>query len=270
MSARLSTHLAALSALCAIAPAALAAKPPALVFPVVGGADYVSDFGAGRPQGSHQGNDLMADRGTPVVAAAAGVVKLHLSGRGGFMIYLRNARNEFLYIHLGRSGGRRAEAYARGLKTGMRVRAGQEIGYVGDSGDASGGATHLHFEIHNARGVALNPYKRLRAAPIPIISTPIGPKIARVLKITGTVGAVGADEQGATVTIDARSVLALGGVLREVERPIVLRLPPAQQAAVQALPAGSRVVVMTEPALVGVLRQIAAPGSWTLGSIAPS
>ncbi len=114
----------------------------------------------------------MAAKRTPVIAVADGVVRLQHSGRGGYMLYLRNSQHEWLYIHLnndvrgndGRGGPR--TAYARGLRSGMHVRAGQEIGYVGNSGDAEGGASHLHFEEHSANGRPHSPYKHLRAAPI--------------------------------------------------------------------------------------------------------
>ena len=145
------------------APAAAHAAAAAMLFPVVGGASYVDDYGDARPQGRHQGNDLMAPKHTPVIAVADGVVRLQHSGRGGYMLYLRNSSHEWLYIHLnndvrgndGRGGPK--TAYARGLRSGMRVRAGQEIAYVGNSGDAEGGPAHLHFEEHTRRRPAARP-----------------------------------------------------------------------------------------------------------------
>ena len=105
----------------------------------------------------------MAAKRTPVIAVADGVVRLQHSGRGGYMLYLRNSQHEWLYIHLnndvrgndGRGGPR--TAYARGLRSGMHVRAGQEIAYVGNSGDAEGGASHLHFEEHSRERPAAQP-----------------------------------------------------------------------------------------------------------------
>src|SRR5262245_62286924 len=87
---RPATLIGVLLSAAAAAPAVGHAAPaPPLLFPVVGGASYIDDYGDPRPQGSHQGNDLMATKGTPVVAVASGVVKLQHSGRGGYMLYLR-------------------------------------------------------------------------------------------------------------------------------------------------------------------------------------
>jgi LysM repeat protein len=122
--------------------------------PVVG-AHFVNDFGLPRGEGTrfHQGNDLLAPRGTPVVAPVAGTVEQHTGSVGGRQFWLRgDDGNDYLGSHLDRFAA-----------TG-HVDAGAVVGYVGDSGDALGGPTHLHFEIHPGRGEAVNPYPILATA----------------------------------------------------------------------------------------------------------
>lgn len=128
-------------------------------FPVVGDHTYHDDFGAPRHQGRHEGIDIMAARGTPVVSATDATV-LRLSraerGLGGIWVWTRDAAGtEFYYAHL--------DSIAGGLAAGSRVAAGQRIGAVGNTGDARFGAPHLHFEVHPDGGRAVNPYRDLRA-----------------------------------------------------------------------------------------------------------
>ncbi len=168
--------LVVVCALCVAASASAASrKVPQLIFPVVGGAPYVDDFGAPRPGGPHQGNDLLAARHTPAVAVEAGTVKTWMtSASAGCMLYLHgDSGTTYLYIHLNNdltaNNDNRGKcvagtAYAPGLKDGMRVAAGQLVGYVGDSGDANGVHPHLHFEVHPNGGKAVDPYPYLRRA----------------------------------------------------------------------------------------------------------
>ena len=87
------------------------------------------------------------------MAVAPGVVSRHGSGgAGGLSIYLWGDNGvEFYYAHMS------------GFSTpvGARVGAGQTIGYVGNTGNARGGAPHIHFEIHPGGGGAINPYASL-------------------------------------------------------------------------------------------------------------
>jgi murein DD-endopeptidase MepM/ murein hydrolase activator NlpD len=128
-------------------------------FPVGGKHTYFNDFGAPRSQGSHQGNDIMAARGVPVRAVAAGQIKRMTrveTGLGGIWIWLLDTRgNEYYYAHL--------TSITNGLEAGSAVTVGQVIGTVGNTGDARYGATHLHFEIHPGGGGAVNPYTDLLA-----------------------------------------------------------------------------------------------------------
>jgi len=122
--------------------------------PVQGPHAFSNDYGAPRGGGtrSHQGVDILSPRGTPVVANVGGSVKRHDNRLGGISYYLQgDDGNEYYGAHL--------DSYVGG--TG-HVPQGTVIGYVGNSGDARGGATHLHFEIHPGGGRAVNPYPTLR------------------------------------------------------------------------------------------------------------
>ncbi|MGH3004301.1 MAG: M23 family metallopeptidase [Gaiellaceae bacterium] len=150
------------------------AAVPRIVFPVVAKNHYTNDFGAPRGQGAHQGNDIMARKKSKVVAAEVGrVVKWTKSWRAGCMLYLHGrSGTTYMYVHLNNdrtmrndtrnnSTCRNGIAYAPGLRSGQSVQAGQLIGYLGDSGDANGIASHLHFEVH-PRNRAVSPYRHLR------------------------------------------------------------------------------------------------------------
>lgn len=115
----------------------------------------------------HDAIDIMAPRGTPVVAAADGrIEKLFDSERGGLTIYQfePSGRYAYYYAHLDR--------YAPTLAEGDSVRRGEVIGYVGSTGNASPDAPHLHFAVFALgpernwwQGTALNPYPLL-AGPV--------------------------------------------------------------------------------------------------------
>jgi murein DD-endopeptidase MepM/ murein hydrolase activator NlpD len=122
------------------------------VFPVYGTASFGDSFGAPRadvPGGWHHGEDIFAAAGTPLLAVADGT--LHTIGFnriGGYRLWLRDDDgDEFYYAHL--------SAYSPLAVEGRRVEAGDVIGFVGATGDADGGAPHLHFEIHPASMASL-------------------------------------------------------------------------------------------------------------------
>jgi len=137
-----------------------------LVLPVAGvRPDELEDsYDAMRSTGRrHQGLDIMAERGTPVLAAAAGVVvRKDTAGLGGNAIYKRgeDGRTIYYYAHL--------DAFQPGLRVGNLVRAGEPIGRVGSTGNAPESAPHLHFEVYTVTnpntvrpGRHLNPYALL-------------------------------------------------------------------------------------------------------------
>lgn len=138
-----------------------------LVIPVAGiePRQLTDSWGDRRGGGSRRHNavDIMAPRGTPVVAAAPGTVeKLFDSRNGGRTVYVRSrdGRTVYYYAHL--------DQYRAGLSEGQRVRTGDVIGTVGSTGSASPDGPHLHFEVKRMRegepwhgGEEVNPYPLL-------------------------------------------------------------------------------------------------------------
>jgi murein DD-endopeptidase MepM/ murein hydrolase activator NlpD len=137
-----------------------------LLMPVVGvkPADLVDTFTQARQaRGVHDAIDIMAARGTPVVAVNDGeVVKLFDSVRGGLTVYQFGPQQRvvYYYAHL--------DCYAPGLAEGQMLHRGDPIGFVGSTGNASADAPHLHFEIgvlgpekHWWQSRPINPYGRI-------------------------------------------------------------------------------------------------------------
>jgi murein DD-endopeptidase MepM/ murein hydrolase activator NlpD len=139
--------------------------PHGLLIPVSGlsASSLVDNFNEMHNGHRHEALDIMAARGTPVVAVDEGnVVKLFNSKRGGLTVYQFDDTQTwcFYYAHLNR--------YKQGLKEGMLLRKGDILGYVGSSGNASPDAPHLHFTIfklgpekHWWQGTAIDPYPLL-------------------------------------------------------------------------------------------------------------
>src|SRR6478735_1105981 len=204
--------------------------PDHIVFPVVGKVQYIDDFGAPRGGSPHQGNDLMAAKKSPAVAAEAGKVKYWTtSGSAGCMLYLYGeSGTTYLYIHLNNdvtmkndNRGKCVRGTAYTVKNGAKVAAGQQIGYVGDSGDANGGASHLHFEVHPGGGKAVSPYPYLQKAYKLLFYAKAGTPFS--LALTGTV--VSATDTTLTVTVSQLRAFPMNLTLKNLTQQLILTVP---------------------------------------------
>jgi murein DD-endopeptidase MepM/ murein hydrolase activator NlpD len=113
------------------------------VFPVFGPVSYIDTFGAARSDVTyHHGDDIFGQLGQPLVACAdATVFSVGWNKIGGNRLWLLDGQgNQFYYAHL--------SAFSTAAVDGARVKAGQVIGFLGNTGDAEGTPYHLHFEVH--------------------------------------------------------------------------------------------------------------------------
>jgi len=126
--------------------------PEGLVCPVAGPVSFTNDWGALRSGGrTHKGNDLFALYGSPLVAVEDGVITKagDDGGLGGLRIWLRGVSGTlYYYAHNSRIA----------VQDGETVQQGQEIGAVGNSGNARTTPSHVHFQTHPGAGAAVNPY----------------------------------------------------------------------------------------------------------------
>jgi peptidase M23-like protein len=267
-----------------LAGAASAATPPkkasvpTLIFPVAGPTTYIDDFGQPRAGGAHEGNDLMAKKKTPVVAVEAGKVTFWTtSASAGCMLYLYGASGTmYEYIHLNNdltmANDNRGKcvpgvSYARGIHNGAKVSAGQMIGYVGDSGDANGIASHLHFEVHPGGGAAVSPYTYLQSAQQLLFFAKAGTPFT--LALTGTV--VTTTDASLTIALSTLQSFPMNVKLSKLKKQLVLTVPAS--ATVQQKPPaapgprllsayeGEPVVVWTQPALATTKAMLGSDGA---------
>ena len=152
------------------AAVALAWEPviPTLTPPIAGlTPDHIRDTFAETHNGHpHEAIDIMEPAGTPVRAVVPGVIrKLFYSKQGGNTIYEFDESGTlcYYYAHL--------DHYEPGLHEGMRVAAGEEVAFVGSTGNASPDAPHFHFAVTRIedpgkwwKGKYLNPYSALLEA----------------------------------------------------------------------------------------------------------
>jgi hypothetical protein len=247
--------------------------PDPFVFPVVGPYRYTNDFGDPRPQGSHEGNDVLAPKKSIVVAVEDGKIKFWThSARAGCMLYLYGVSGTtYLYIHLNNDvtmandnrgkcvpGG----SYWPGLKDGQKVVAGQAIGYVGDSGDADG-TPHLHFEVHPNDGGPTNPFPYLNKATRLLFAAPPGTAVTLALK--GKVLLVNATEL--KIQVASATVFPVGITLLGLRKPIVLTMTKTALVGRASLRLGKTAVVLTQPAKTSLETQAADDGAFSVARI---
>jgi len=122
-------------------------------FPIGGYATFVDDWWFPRFTPSfhlHQGTDIFAAHGTPVRSPVDGVLKQSNGAIGGLAAYITQPDGTCFYLaHL--------SAFVAGQATGQQVKVGEVVGYVGDSGNAAGGAPHVHMQMHPRGGPPINP-----------------------------------------------------------------------------------------------------------------
>lgn len=143
-------------------------------FPVDGEATFQNDFLDSRSGGrSHGATDIMADKMTPILAVVDGEISFAPTSEPsyGWILYLEGDDGyRYVYIHInndtpGTDDGQGGieNAYAPGIRSGVRVDRGQHIAWVGDSGNAESTNSHLHFEIWDGE-TRVNPYESLVVA----------------------------------------------------------------------------------------------------------
>jgi murein DD-endopeptidase MepM/ murein hydrolase activator NlpD len=148
-------------------PSQPAAPTARLAFPVLGFEDAPlrDTFDERRGVRRHHALDIMAPRGTPVVAADDGrVAKLLRNPIGGITLYQfdREGSRVYYYAHL--------QSYAPGIAEGREIRRGDLLGFVGSTGNATAHAPHLHFAVYELgdgdkrwwKGRPVNPYPLLK------------------------------------------------------------------------------------------------------------
>lgn len=162
-----------------------AAEMRDITFPVIGSVNYSDDFGAPRSGHTHEGNDIFGNKGLALVAAVDGTVRyvawpepeygyyVSITDKDGYKYNYLHINNDTPGTDDGLGGG--VEAYAPYIEQSYPVKAGQLIGWLGDSGNAENTAAHLHFEIRQPDNTAISPYDSLQAAGR--VTAPVEPDI---------------------------------------------------------------------------------------------
>jgi murein DD-endopeptidase MepM/ murein hydrolase activator NlpD len=188
---------------------------PVLAFPVTGQGNRAiqSRFGVDRDGGArqHDGIDIFSARGTPVIAVAEGVVRSTRPNRlGGKVVWLRDPMREqsMYYAHLD----------SQTVREGQRVRVGDTIGFVGNTGNAATTPPHLHFGIYRRPGGAIDPFHWVAltdTSPSPIVvdTAQLGARV--VPRQRRVLAHVGPDPHSDTVwSVSAPGQMQITGAVR--------------------------------------------------------
>jgi len=254
---------------------------PRLVFPLVAQTELWDNYGDPRGNGSHAGIDMENPWRAPVVAVEDGKVKYWESGLGGCMLYhYGRSGTTYVYIHLNNdltprndNKGGCATDVAFAVPDGAKVTAGQQIGWNGDSGDASGNP-HLHFEVHPNDGGDVNPFRHLKRASKPLFAARKGAVFS--LGLRGSLVAAGAG--AANLEVDQVRQYPGGRWLEIDARELELTVPlGAEVPGSLDVFAGSTLKALKKPITVSAFTLKAnatpeaiagAPGELVLGRVA--
>jgi murein DD-endopeptidase MepM/ murein hydrolase activator NlpD len=233
---------------------------PSLAFPVEGRDSRAvrSFWGADRDAGAraHEGIDVFAPRGTPVLAGADGIAWAGENRLGGTVVFLRDAErgHSLYYAHLDRHA----------VTTGQRVRTGDTLGFVGNTGNARTTAPHLHFGVYRRGQGAIDPFpfvdtRTARAGTVPAALATLAGRPARSTSASATVRA-GPSARAAVVravprhTLLAIDAAGVGGDARWLR----VRLPdqtsgylPAAAVESAARPIGRERLALAVPVRAG-------------------
>lgn len=244
---------------------------PPLLFPIVGAVTYRNDFGDPRGARPHEGNDLLGQWRAPVVAVEDGTVEYWTSSASaGCMLYLNGVSGTtYQYVHLNNdltakndNRGKCVKGVSYSVADGASVTAGQQIAYLGDSGDANG-TNHVHFEVHPNGGAAANPFPYLKkASRLLVPAPPVGTSFT--LKLAGTLVALEND----TLTLNVQTLAAWPSHAKQAKVNRVLSLSVADPTLVDpTLVPGAKITIWTQPAPGTLAAITGAPGALTLAKL---
>jgi hypothetical protein len=216
---------AALAALVlALLPAGARSDTSNIVFPVAGPViKWHDDYGTTNLGTRQLGNAIVVKAGTPVVAAAAGRVRMLWQGGGGWSLTLTTSDgNKFLYLHLGKDGSRKS-AYLPGLRDGAKVAQAQRLGWSGFSGDATAKQPQLGFQYLPGGGAPVDPYELLASARrLPAAARP-APAAPGKLRMTGVLTWSARGTKASLLRIRTAKIVRDGATER-VEQSLTLAL----------------------------------------------